>query len=113
MPLKEPESFSVMGVVIVFIMTTLGTIANYAWRVINGEQFRWSFLLLKFAISIFAGSLVLLFASHMSWAAEIAGGIAGLAGWSGAEAVRVIESRFLKRLSGGNPPIEEGKENDK
>ncbi|MEX2986837.1 phage holin family protein [Serratia fonticola] len=83
-------------------MTLLGTIANYAWRIINGEQFRWSFFLLKILISVFAGALVLLLASYSSWAAEIAGGIAGLAGWSGAEAIRMVESRFLKRLGEGN-----------
>ncbi|WP_459175753.1 phage holin family protein [Ewingella americana] len=102
MPIKEPETFSILGTVLVFIMTMLGTIANYAWRIMNGEQFRWSFFLLKMAISIFAGALVLLFASYSSWAAEIAGGFAGLAGWSGAEAIRIIEKRFLKRLGEDN-----------
>ncbi len=107
MPIKEPESVSILGIVLVFIMTLLGTVANYAWQIMNGEQFRWSFFFLKIMISVFAGALVLLLASYSSWAAEIAGGIAGLAGWSGAEAVKIIEARFLKRLGGGTSSNQE------
>ncbi|RDK96719.1 phage holin family protein [Enterobacillus tribolii] len=98
MPIKEPDSFSMIGSVIVVAMTLLGTLANYAWRILNGERFRLSFFLLKICISIFAGALVLLAASYSNWEAEIAGGVAGLAGWSGAEAIRIIEKRFLSRL---------------
>ncbi|CFQ69974.1 MULTISPECIES: phage holin family protein [Yersinia] len=100
MPIKEPETYSIIGTVLVLLMTTLGTIANYAWRVINGEKFRWSFFILKFFISIFAGALVLLAASSLNWTAELAGGVAGLSGWSGASAIRAIEGRFLKRIAG-------------
>ncbi|HHH0489469.1 TPA: phage holin family protein [Yersinia enterocolitica] len=101
MPIKEPETYSVIGSALVLMMTALGAVANYAWRVINGEKFRLSFFIMKLSISIFAGALVLLAASSLNWSAELAGGVAGLSGWSGASAIRALESRFLQRLKQG------------
>ena len=97
MPLKDPNQFNVFSHLLVLIMTLLGAVASYAYRILNGEEFRWSILCLQALVSIFAGSLVLLASSYYGWASEIAGGTAGLAGWSGAEFIKTLEKRFLKR----------------
>lgn len=81
-------------------MTLLGAIASYSYRILKGEEFRWSVLFLQAAVAIFAGAMVLLAASYYQWAAEFAGGIAGLAGWSGAEFIKGLESRFMKKVKG-------------
>ncbi|AKJ41471.1 phage holin family protein [Pragia fontium] len=101
MPMKEPQNYLSLSYILVLVMTLLGAIASYAYRILNGEEFRWSILLLQATVAIFAGALVLLAASYYHWAAELAGGIAGLAGWSGAEFIKILEKRFLKRIDGG------------
>ncbi|GKX62440.1 phage holin family protein [Pragia fontium] len=100
MPIKEPQNYSSFSYVLILVMTLLGAVASYAYRILNGEEFRWSILLLQAIVAIFAGALVLLAASYYTWAAEFASGIAGLAGWSGAEFIKVLEKRFLKRIGG-------------
>lgn len=100
MPIKEPESFSLFSYLLVLVMTLLGAIASYAYRILNGEEFRWSILFLQAVVAIFAGALVLLAASYHNWAAEFAGGVAGFSGWSGAEFIKTLEKRFLKRIEG-------------
>ncbi|MBK5143367.1 phage holin family protein [Budviciaceae bacterium BWR-B9] len=102
MPIKEPENFSLFSYLLVLIMTLLGAIASYAYRILNGEPFRWSILFLQAIVAIFAGALVLLAANYYHWAAEFAGGIAGLSGWSGAEFIKTLEKRFLTRVNGEN-----------
>lgn len=100
MPMKEPQTYSLFSHFIVLLMTLLGAIASYAYRILNGEEFRWSILCLQAIVAIFAGALVLLTANYYHWAAEFAGGIAGLAGWSGAEFIKTLEKRFLRRING-------------
>ena len=82
------------------IMTLIGTIASYAYRVLNGEKFSFKTLALEGLVSIFSGAMVLLAAKYYAWDPEIAGGIAGLAGWSGAELIKVIEKVLIKRAEG-------------
>lgn len=96
MPMKELQSYNVISHVLV--LTLLGAVASYAYRILNGEEFRWSILFLQAIVAVFTGAMVLLAASYYHWAAEFAGGAAGLAGWSGAEFIKLLEKRFLKRL---------------
>ncbi len=100
MPIKEPQEFNLIGNILIFIMTILGATASYAYRILKGEEFRWSILFLQAIVAVFAGALVMLTASYYSWAAEAAGGISGLAGWSGAEFIKTLEKRFLSRIKG-------------
>ena len=44
--------------------------------------------------------MVYLASSYYEWVPELAGGIAGLAGWSGAELIKTLEKRFLRKVSG-------------
>lgn len=104
-PMKEPQTYSIFSHVLVLVMTLLGAVASYAYRILNGEKFRWSILLLQAIVAIFAGSLVLLAANYYHWAAEFGGGIAGLAGWSGAEFIKTLEKRFLKQTAGINHDV--------
>jgi ABC-type sugar transport system permease subunit len=56
MPWKNDPG--IVSMIIAGFMTLLGTVASYAYRVLNGEPFRWTTLILQFFISIFAGSLM-------------------------------------------------------
>lgn len=84
--------------VLVLIMTLLGSLANYSYKVISGERFRIGMLLLQCVVSVFSGALVLMAAIYYGWNPEIAGGLSGLAGWSGAGFISVLEKTFLKRV---------------
>ncbi len=65
--MKEPQTYSIFSHVLVLVMTLLGAVASYAYRILNGEKFRWSILLLQAIAAIFAGSLVLLAANLQGW----------------------------------------------
>lgn len=95
MPNKNPEIF-----IYIIVMATLGTIANYAYKVLMGEKFSWISFFLQAFISIFAGALVLMAALYYEWRPELAGGISGLAGWSGASLVKTLEKRLLNKVGG-------------
>jgi len=63
----------------------------------NGDKFRIGTLLAQIFISTFSGALVVLFASFFSWDFELARGVAGLVGWSGATLSKVLEERLIKK----------------
>lgn len=84
---------------LIFVMTILGVAASYAYKVLNGEKFSMRTFILQAIVAIFAGALVFLAASYYQWVPELAGGMAGFAGWSGAELIKTIEKRILKRIS--------------
>ncbi|HFK8542822.1 TPA: phage holin family protein [Proteus mirabilis] len=100
MPHKDPNNYSWFREVLVLLMTMLGVAANYAYKVLNGEKFSWRTFILQAIVAVFAGAIVFLASSYYEWVPELAGGIAGLAGWSGAELIKTLEKRFLRKVSG-------------
>lgn len=95
---RDPEVGQLALLILVFLMTLLGTCASYAYKVLAGERFHWQILLLQAFVSVFAGSLVLMAAIYYGWAPELAGGISGLAGWSGAGFIKAMEKRLFRQL---------------
>jgi hypothetical protein len=100
MPIKDPDNVNWFVVIYLFIITSLGSLASYCYHVLNGDQFRIGTLIAQIFISTFAGALVVLAASYFNWAFEFAGGIAGLAGWSGATLIKALEERLIKKAKG-------------
>ena len=100
MPWKNDPG--IVSMIIAGFMTLLGTVASYAYRVLNGEPFRWTTLILQFFISIFAGSLMYMAAYHYGWPPEISGGACGLAGWSGSSVNKALECRLLNKIDSDN-----------
>lgn len=84
---------------LIVFMTAIGVVASYSYKVLNGEVFSWRTLFLQAIVAAFAGSLVYLASSYYQWAPEVAGGLAGFAGWSGAELIKTIEKRILRKLT--------------
>ncbi|CAG9426026.1 phage holin family protein [Providencia alcalifaciens] len=99
MSYKEPDNINLLTVMLVGLMTLLGSIASYANKVLKGEPFRLGLFIAQVIISMFAGSMVLLAASYFAWQPEIAGGVAGMAGWTGAAGVSALEKRFLRKVA--------------
>lgn len=99
---KHPDVERFIMYLLVLLMSLLGALASYANRVLAGEQFRWTTLVLQAIVSIFAGSLVVMIAVLFDWEPELAGGISGLAGWSGAGFIKALEERLLSRVRGNN-----------
>lgn len=102
MPIKEPQNIGLLSHFLALFMTLLGALASYSYKVLNGEQFRWKVFVLQMIVAIFAGFLIMLAANYYHWPAELAGGTAGLAGWSGAEFIKALEKRFLRNAEGGS-----------
>ncbi|OCG10808.1 hypothetical protein A9G09_11900 [Gilliamella sp. wkB292] len=100
MPIKDPNNVNWTVVVYLFFVTLLGSLASYCYQVLNGNKFNVWILFAQIFISIFAGLLVVLAASYFNWDFELAGGIAGLAGWSGAALIKVLEEQLLKKAKG-------------
>lgn len=100
MPHRDPNNYSWFREVLILLMTILGVAASYAYKVLNGEKFSWRTFILQAIVAVFAGAIVFLASSYYEWVPEIAGGAAGFAGWSGAELIKTIEKRFLRKVSG-------------
>lgn len=100
MPIKDPENIRSYAVIYLFILTIFGSIASYSYHLINGEKFRISVLICQILVSAFAGTLVVLGASFFNWPFELAGGVAGLSGWSGATLIKALEERLMKKAKG-------------
>ncbi|MEY8501355.1 phage holin family protein [Proteus faecis] len=100
MPYKDPNNYNWLVGVLISVMTLLGTAASCAYKALNGEHISWGVFFLQVIVSIFAGAMVYLASSYYEWVPELAGGIAGLAGWSGAELIKTLEKRFLRKVSG-------------
>ncbi|MCS3602725.1 hypothetical protein M2371_001934 [Buttiauxella sp. BIGb0471] len=99
MPGNNPDLFAL---ILAFLMTLLGAMAGYAYRVINGARFSWVMLALQLIVSLFAGALMMLTAMHYLWPVEITGAICGMAGWSGSTLIKALEARFLNKAGGSN-----------
>lgn len=100
MPIKDPNNINWTVIVYLFCVTLLGSIASYCYHVMNGHKFRLGTLIGQICVSTFAGSLVVLGASYFNWDFELAGGVAGLAGWSGATLIKALEERLIKKARG-------------
>nr|WP_115065731.1 phage holin family protein [Proteus penneri] len=98
MPYKDPNNYTFIGVLIT-LMTFLGNAASFAYRILKGEKVRLGIFFAQLVIAIFAGSLVLLGASYYQWSPEFAGAIAGMAGWSGAESIKLVEFILRQYIS--------------
>ncbi|HIH4317545.1 TPA: phage holin family protein [Morganella morganii] len=99
MPYKDPGNHSWFAATLISIMTLLGTAASCAYKMLNGEKISWGFFFLQVIVSIFAGAMLFLASSYYNWEPELAGGIAGLSGWSGAELIKTLEKRLLRKVS--------------
>ncbi|WP_368877291.1 holin [Providencia vermicola] len=75
MPHRDPNNYSWFREVLILLMTMLGVAASYAYKVLNGERFSWRTFILQAIVAVFAG-------------------------WSGAELIKTIEKRFLRKVSG-------------
>ncbi|EOD8959577.1 phage holin family protein [Providencia stuartii] len=95
---KDPNNINWLTIILVCFMAFFGGIASYANKFLKGEPFRFWIMIAQIMVSMFAGALVLLAASYYSWQLEIAGGAAGLAGWSGTAVVSALEKRFIKKV---------------
>lgn len=100
MPIKDPNNVNWTVVVYLFVITLLGSLASYCYHIMNGDKFRIGMLLAQIAVSTFAGALVVLGASYFNLDFELAGGVAGLAGWSGATLIKALEERLIKKAKG-------------
>lgn len=98
MTIKNPDNVNWLVVIVLYVITLLGSLASYSYEILNGKQFLLWTLIAQIFISIFAGTLVIFIASYFNWEFEFAGGVAGLAGWSGANLVKILEDKFLKKL---------------
>lgn len=99
---REPEVERLILLSLVLTMTLLGTLASYAYKVLSGQRFHWQILLLQSFVSVFAGALVLMAALYYEWQPELAGGISGLAGWSGAGFIKSLEKTLFRRMEDRN-----------
>ena len=102
MPIKDPDNIKWTVIVYLFLVTTLGSLASYCYHILNGDKFRIGTLISQIFISTFAGALVVLAASFFNWEFELAGGVAGLAGWSGANLIKALEERLIKKAKGNS-----------
>lgn len=100
MPIKEPDNINWFVAFLLLMMTLIGSLASYAYQLINGHKFNILVLLAQIIVSIFSGSIMFLIASALSWDFEWAGGLCGLAGWSGAAFIKALEERLLKKARG-------------
>ncbi|HGN2285739.1 TPA: phage holin family protein [Proteus mirabilis] len=100
MPYKDPNNMNWFTAVLIAGMAVFGGIASYANKIVKGEPFRFAILFAQIVVSMFSGALILFGASYYQWQPEIAGAIAGMAGWSGAALVSALEKRFLRKVSG-------------
>lgn len=100
MPIKDPDNVNWYVVIYLFIITALGSLANYFYNVLKGNKFRIGILIAQMLISAFTGALAILAASYFDWRFELAGGIAGLAGWSGATLIKTLEEKLIKHTKG-------------
>ena len=99
MPYKDPDSYNWIVAAFISVMAFLGTAASCAYKALNGERISWGSFLLQAVVSVFAGAMVFLASSYYEWVPELAGGMAGLAGWSGAELIKTLEKRLLRKVS--------------
>lgn len=102
MPIKDPDNINWAVVVYLFSISMLGSLASYFYNLLKGSKFQLWSLAAQVFISIFSGALVIFIASYLSWAFEFAGGIAGLAGWSGATFIKALEDRLIKNTRDKN-----------
>lgn len=98
MPYKDPNNINWLTIILGCLMAFFGGVASYANKFLKGEPFRLWILVAQIIVSMFAGALVILAASYYSWQPEMAGGAAGLAGWSGAAIVSALEKRLIKKV---------------
>ncbi|WP_276899497.1 hypothetical protein [Frischella perrara] len=87
MPIKDPNNINWTVVVYLFFITLLGSLASYYYHIMNGDTFR-------------IGTL--LGASYFNLDFKLAGGVAGLAGWSGATLIKALEERLIKKARGND-----------
>lgn len=107
MPIKDPDNVNWAVVAYLLVTTLLGSLASYAYRLINGDHFQLWSLLAQMLVSVFAGALIFFIASYFNLEFEIAGGLSGLAGWSGATLIKALEDRMVRKASGIPPRDDE------
>jgi hypothetical protein len=102
MPFRPPEDHGeVFGYFSVVVITLLAAITRILHRLVTGNSYSILTACAQICMSILASALTL-FAS-MRFRLEIAETVVlcGLASWSGATVVIMLEKKFLSRLSAG------------
>ncbi len=102
MPWKSDTTL--LSAVLALGMTLLGALGSYSYRVLSGQAFSWRTLCLQIIVCLFAGAMMMMIAYHYVWPLEVIGGSCGMAGWSGAAFVKALETRFLNKAGGNQPP---------
>ena len=100
MPIHRPDNTDYVAIAITLLFCIFGAIAKVSYDILTGKTFTFSALFLQLIVSLFAGSITVLIASHFNWSAEAAGGLAGMAGWTGATLIQTLEARLIKRAKG-------------
>ncbi|EEG83140.1 phage holin family protein [Proteus terrae] len=100
MPYKDPNNMNWFTALLIAGMAVFGGIASYANKIVKGEPFRFAILLAQIVVSMFSGALILFGASYFQWQPEIAGGIAGMAGWMGSAFISAVGKLFLRKVAG-------------
>ena len=75
-----------------------GGLVSYFRQILAGEQHSWAKVFIHLSMSGFAGLICLLGCLHFNVPVYLTGILAGLAGHMGAEFIKIVERRFLKRL---------------
>lgn len=86
------------GFIIAILMTVLGGLASYAYKLLSGVSFSLRTLVLQLLVSLFAGSIMMLLGSHYGLTQEILGSACGIAGWSGATLISALEKRMYDKV---------------
>jgi hypothetical protein len=89
---------ALFAMILAFLMTFLGSLAQYSYKVLNGDPFNWRTLCLQMIVSIFAGVMMMLLSVHYGWSATVTGGVCGLAGWSGSTLIKTLENKIIKKI---------------
>lgn len=100
MAIKPPDDINWTTMLILLAVSGIGSIANYAFKIIKGSHFEIVTLICHMLVSGFGGALMFFIASRYNWDFEAAGIACGVAGWSGATLVNALEGHLIKRLTG-------------
>lgn len=92
-PIRDPDNVNWFVVSYLFIITSIGSLASYCYRILNGDQFHIETLIVQIFIFTFADELVILAASYLNWAFKFAGSV----DWLDTTLVKAYKERLIKK----------------
>lgn len=92
------KSDSFLTVVMALLVTSLGSVAKSAYRVINGTPFSWPLFFMHLIVSAFAGVLTIFVCLHYEMGEAATGAACAIAGWTGPALIKIIEHRVLSGI---------------